>query len=674
MRAILAIFVLLIVLAVGAVALAFSPFGNDLLRPYVERVASEKSGMKIELINFIVGFKSGAIQARINDAVVANMAANYDIFKQDFSAKFEASSGDLASFGVDFKEPILISGTASGNIKDFALSADGDLAAGTIKLDGQIVDFMPIKLHLIATKLPLATLSIAALKKPYMVGHADISANIGDENGELASGTAKISMKNAVLNSELIKGDFGLDLGEKFVLSSDAEARISGTKIDAKAVLALPFGTISSKNLLFEIVKNRFTADIEAQITDLSKLMPAQKLSGSLRADTKIELNGGKIAANSKINIAGGVLTASLNDDKLTAKLAAIKASELFNMLAQKPLISGDIAGEIALDGILANKPSGKAQISLDGGLIDARNMSELSGLSFPANQKISAEFSSDILDGGVEFSSNIKTDLLNISNIKGKYNINDNLLMAKYASNIADLSKLAFATKRPLNGHLDINGDLLFNAGELSATAVATEFLDGRLNGELKDGALSLNIDDFDIKEALKMAGWQPFYEGKSSIKANYDLSLSRGDFTLDLHGGKLAQSALTQAVLILLKKDIAGEVYKDGTIAGDIVDGVISFKAALSSPKSNIAIKDGKVDLNTNIISVPIISNFENTDININIAGTTDEPKYEIKSSYLDSKIQKQIDKGLDKLFDGDEKKAGEVKNVLKGLQKLF
>ncbi len=77
------------------------------------------------------------------------------------------------------------------------------------------------------------------------------------------------------------------------------------------------------------------------------------------------------------------------------------------------------------------------------------------------------------------------------------------------------------------------------------------------------------------------------------------------------------------------------------------------------MSSPKSDVNVTKGSINMLNSKIFIPIDTNIEKTDLQIEVSGTTKEPKYAFKSSYLKTKIEKEMNRGLKKLFNSDELK---------------
>ena len=69
--------------------------------------------------------------------------------------------------------------------------------------------------------------------------------------------------------------------------------------------------------------------------------------------------------------------------------------------------------------------------------------------------------------------------------------------------------------------------------------------------------------------------------------------------------------------------------------------------------------------------MLNAPLVCRLEKTDLNVQISGTTDNLKYDVRSQYLENKVKKEIGRFLDKKLGKDDDASGDKQN-LKGLLK--
>ncbi|EDO9794431.1 hypothetical protein GO117_02860 [Campylobacter fetus] len=849
MRVLLWILGIIAVLFISAYTILFTSFGNSLIKPYVEKIATQKSGMKIELKKFKVGLSKADIQAAINSELNLTVTGSYNLIKKNFDLNYTAQTRSLNSFGIDIKDNISLNGDMIGNLNNFVVNGAGILVGSNMRFAIRIVNLKPLELKLDAKSLNLAQISTIALHKPYIIGHLDATADISYANNGY-QGDANLNIKKANTNNELIQNDFNISLPSNFFITAKSDIKLSGDIATAKTVIKSPIAVAAALNSVYNISNNKLNTDLNLNIPDLLKLEPLikQSLKGeiTLNANTQIDANklsfldarikglGGiviaklkdnkidadiknikldellKIASlpaiadgsingiadindinipsktngsanlkitNSKLksnklnklinteikkdipftgdakaifqdgilnlnsilsseilrvdkfhsiynldskdanaslqmsipslnalgNLTGktlngsaelnaeavikatkldnlslnikamdGVINANLKNNTLKANIKDILAENLFVLIGQKPLFDGVLNAELNLDSIDIKNLNGKGVIDLNNATLNAANLKEMTKKDFPNNIKFRAEFKPTFTNSIAYFMSNLSSNLINIDKFEGSFDINKLALDATYLANINDISKFEFLIGKKLIGSLNANGKAQYK--DTLYLTLNSDLLKSKLKSELKNGILTLNLDKFSVQELLKMADYDPFYEGISNLNAKYDLNGAKGNFKIDLLEGKLAKSGLTNAISIALNQDITEEVFKDGYVKGDINKDIITFNAQMSSPKSDVNATKGSINMLNSKIFIPIDTNIEKTDLQIEVSGTTKEPKYAFKSSYLKTKIEKEMDRGLKKLFNSDENKTNDAKDIIKGLKNLF
>lgn len=833
--------------------LLFSSVGNSILKPYIEKIASHKSGMDIKLDEFNLAISHLDITASVNNALKARVYGNYSLFTQALDLNYTAATSDLSNLGIAIKDDISLKGKVVGELSNFIADGSGKIVGSNLRFAARIKDFAPLEIKLDAKSLNLAQITAIALGKPYITGNMNIQADITSKD-TLYSGTASLNIPKAITNNELIATDYAINLPNNFTIKADSNLNLEGRTAKAKSIITTPIAVAAALNSIYNIDENVLNSDLNLNIPNLAKLEPiiGQKLSGEItaKANTKISngnlefldadisglggvitakmadnkinadikkiklnellklvsmpaiLNGNingaalitalndpnKRAGNVSININGGIInanelnkmigaslpknvsfnsdiqaalkgdnaelkanliseilnlnnldasynlaqntakanaqalvpdlakfgnisgtklsgqialnadidanlnnqksplksanvdikamdgiiTANLDNGKLKAKIQNILVQNIFLMIGQKPLLNGELNGELNLDSIDIANLNGKGDIKLENGVLNAANLKELTNKEFPQNTTLNAHIKPTFTNSTVHFASIISSNLATINKFDGSYDINKNSLEALYSADIPSLAKLEFLTGMKLNGALNPSGKISINES-INAT-LNSDFIGSKLKIDIKDNKANLNLSTFEIAKLLEFLDFMPFYEGQATLNANYNLDSAKGDFNADIAKGQLARSGLTTLISTAIQKDITKEVFKDGYLKGTIDLNLINFITQLNSQKANISIANGSLDTATKAINIPITANIEKTDIDIKITGTSDEPKYSISSNYIKEKINEEIGKGIDKLFDNDKEKSQGAKELINGLQNLF
>lgn len=820
----LGIFLILIVAVLYG--LLFTGFGNNLVKPYIEKTVKDKSGFDLKLTKFDLNFKSLDISAIINGEINADVKGKYSLFSQSFDLDYNVDVQNLNSFKVNLDEPMGLNGLIRGKIKDFSANGVGKILDSDVRFLATLKDFKPFDVDLDAKGLNVQKAMKLANQPAFLVGKINAVANIQNGFGEanitsndLAINKDGLKDKNITipndiaidlnsditlkdniitassnLNSKLanleaketkfnldnknLESDFSLDILDLANLEPFTKQKLNGnlkvdgfTKVvdnkpefvkfnlvgfggevnanlqdkilDAKinsikiaelmGVASMPKAVsgvingeikindvydfnniqgsailnvidgkinpvelkkmanldfpqnnnfeIASKTLIengivdsvsnlasnlfkidnlkaiYNLKEKDLKADFKASVDDLSKLkeFTKQTLKGNLKASGDVSMKNNALKGlNLNVNTLGGEIKASSNGSNLNADVNNLKLNDIFALIGQNPLASGDLKAKINLSNIDIKNLNGTANINLSNSILNDKELSKMLNKEFPKNIKLNANSDINIANSIANFNAIINSDLANLKKLNGSFDINKNFLNANYEAFVNDLSKLAFVTGKKMIGSVGLNGEIKKDAKNLVATA-NSDLFDGKFKANLTNENLKATFDKFKISKLTHMLNFGEFYEGIGDLVFNYNTLAQKGDFNVDINEGRLTPSKLTTAISIATQKDITKEIFNDSYVKGVINQGLVEFKSQMKAPKMDLNVTKGTLDTKTSKINIPVLMNIEKTDIAADVTGTTKDPKVNVSSKYLEQKLDKVIDKGLDKLLGG-------------------
>ncbi|WP_311337042.1 hypothetical protein [Campylobacter ureolyticus] len=820
----LGIFLILIVAVLYG--LLFTGFGNNLVKPYIEKTVKDKSGFDLELTKFDLNFKSLDISAIVNGEINADVKGKYSLFSQSFDLDYNVDVQNLNSFKVNLDEPMGLNGQIRGKMKDFSANGVGKILDSDVRFLATLKDFKPFDIDLDAKGLNVQKAMKITNQPAFLIGKINAVANIQNGFGEanitsndLAINKDGLKDKNITipnnialdlnsditlkdniitassnLNSKLanieaketkfnldnknLESDFSLDILDlanlepftkqklngnlkvdgftkvvdnkpefvKFNLvgfGGEVDANLQDKILDAKinsikiaelmGVASMPKAVsgvingeikindvydfnniqgsailnvidgkinpvelkkmtnldfpqnnnfeIASKTLIengivnsvsnlasnlfkidnlkaiYNLKEKDLKADFKASVDDLSKLkeFTKQTLKGNLKASGDVNMKNNALKGlNLNVNTLGGEIKASSNGSNLNADVNNLKLNDIFALIGQNPLASGDLKAKINLSSIDIKNLNGTANINLSNSILNDKELSKMLNKEFPKNIKLNANSDINIANSIANFNAVINSDLANLKKLNGSFDINQNSLNANYEAFVNDLSKLAFVTGKKMIGSVGLNGEIKKDAKNLVATA-NSDLFDGKFKANLTNENLKATFDKFKIEKLTHMLDFGEFYEGIGDLVFNYNTLAQKGDFNVDINEGRLTPSKLTTAISIATQKDITKEIFNDSYVKGVINQGLVEFKSQMKAPKMDLNVTKGTLDTKTSKINIPVLINIEKTDIAADVTGTTKDPKVNVSSKYLEQKLDKVLDKGLDKLLGG-------------------
>ena len=475
----------------------------------------------------------------------------------------------------------------------------------------------------------------------------------------------------------MLAKDFNLTLPSNFIANGKITADVKDDVINAKSAVITPIATIGSQKTIFETNSQTLSSDVKVVLDDLAKLEPIikQKLVGQAKIDANVIIAKNSLKnLDATINALGGDVKVALNGEKVVANLESVKLDAILKALSMPAAASGEINGDVRLDSLDFKNLNGVAKLALSNGAINEKQMSELSGKSVPAGLKLTLNAQTNIKNGIAEFdvlaglSQNGTKNLLELKKLNGSFDINKNSLKSDFEAHASDLKSLSFLTGQNFYGSLNIKGDAVKEGQNLTVNATSKLF-EGNMVAKLINDDLNVNLNGFTAKGLTDFLGLSHIYDGVGDMEANYDLASQSGKFNIAIDQGQLVKTGLSETIATFTGKDITTEIYRNGKIDGTINKGLIDFNVDMQANKSKISVTNGKFDTNSKALKIPLKMNYEKTDIELSVTGTSDAPKYSVGSDYLKNKALKGLDKLIDKKLGGD---SNSTKNAVKGLLK--
>lgn len=501
------------------------------------------------------------------------------------------------------------------------------------------------------------------------------------------SGSASLKLENGTINEKELAKLTTFALPKNFSFNINNDIKIQNQVFDLTSNLASNLINMPNLTLKYNLTTKDADAKFSVNIDDLSKIhiQNGSKLNGSIKTQGDLKLQNNQLASmDVTANTAGGTLSAkgSLKDlDILTQNM---DMEHLFAIAAQESPLRGIINLNAKINASDFKNINGKAIINIPNSTLNKSYMDKLTGKNFPNGVKVDLKTDVNIKNSIASFNSNINSTLANLNKFSGTYSINNAILNAIYTANIPDLSKLSFYTNRKLKGAVDVNGDIKFHKSDLSITA-NSDIFGGKLQANIINDNAKATLKTFQIKGLTDMLDLNHFYDGVGNLDLNYNLKSQKGKFNTTINNGKLVSKGLLKAVSGILGRDLSREVYNDGYVNGNMNMNLIDFKAHMKAQKSELNVEKGTFDSKTSQVDIPISANLEKTDLQIHITGNANDPKYTINSNYLKGKINKELGRGIDKLFgtkEGDDnatkakkqQQSDDVKGIIKGIESLF
>ena len=592
---------ILLVLVVALYCVLFSSFGNSVLKPFVEKIASEKIGMEFRLEKFELGFSSFDILAIINGELGVESKGKYSLFSSQFDLNYNTQAKSFNGMQIDLS----LKGEALGSFDNFVANGSGSLAGSSIRFASRIKDYAPLELKLDAKALDLAALSMIALKKAYITGKLSAVADIAGQEG-----TAKLNSAKIIITKEA-QNDFGISLPANFALSLNSDIKLLGKQVAATTRVKSALANLSAKNTSYNFENGEITSDFNVDIANLAALEPIikQKLNGSIKVagNTKIA-NGAMKFLDAKINGLGGEILASLKDNELNANIKNLKLAQALSLAGLAPLANSDISGTAKITNLNDTKKiKGSANLTLSSGVLNHKQMNALLGSDLSSDVSFNAQNKLEIASGTLNFDSVLNSPVIENLGAKGSYTLANGDAKINLAGKIADLGAIfGSGAKSPAN----IKANVGLKAGELSDGDIDIKGFGGEILAKVKGKALNANIKNIKAQQVLAMTTFGSLFNGEVNAELSLDglnLQNLNGRGELSVKNGVFNAAAMSK----LLETEFPENVKFSLNFKPTFTNSVAYFSSNFASDIANISKFDGSYNLQKNTLDATYSAN---------------------------------------------------------------
>ncbi len=180
---------------------------------------------------------------------------------------------------------------------------------------------------------------------------------------------------------------------------------------------------------------------------------------------------------------------------------------------------------------------------------------------------------------------------------------------------------------------------------------------------------------------KALDLFHYPKFFQSIADANLDYDLSTKQGVLKARLKNARFLKNAFSDFLYSISQFDITKEIYNDANLVSQINQQRLLSDLNLKSPKTQLKIRNGLLDLNTKQMDMLMDAEILKFIFKMKLQGDMHQPKF---SLILNEKaIQQNLQQGLKEILKNDTLKKGldhllkddKLKEKLeKGLKGLF
>lgn len=666
MKYITVFFVFLLSLVALAYVALFTPLGNNIVKPSLEKEITKELHLEAKLEKFRFGFSSAEVVLVLNKSNKITLQANYSLLEKSFNCAYRINFKDLSKLQALTQKPLQGSltteGSVIGNLDKFIVEGVSDIASSDSSYHVEVS-----KLALSSIKAKLSSLELKELlyilkEKEYASAKVNLDINFKNITPHQLDGIVKLSTSQGYLNRLVMKKDFNITIPKGTRMAMQVDAKLKGDNVDYTYSLHSNLANLSSSG---RVVPAPLSLDLtyKVDVKELGLLKPLSGLDlrGPLKLNGKVRGTAKKLQVSAKTNFAAShtVVQMTLGDFKpksIQAKIQSLKIQKALYALKLPHYSDGVLDMDVTIKNANIGTLNGLVKTKISHGKLDANYLTrEMKFSSMMPKTRYSLQATTKLKNSEAISSVNLYSNLLEFHSKKTIFNIADNSLKSDYSLKLKDLNKLYFITEHHLKGTLLARGDI----------SQAKE-LDVSMHSDIADGKLALTLHNDDVKvklnglktlDILDMTLYPKLFDARVNADILYDLATQKGAIDAKLLSGTFTKNK----PLDLVKKYGHIDMYVEkfnGDLKTKIVKEKLLGSLYLKSNHSSIQTKNARVNMKANTINSKIDINANGNPVKVTLSGDINSPKVSISADELLKReatkvIHKEVNKFLKSFF---------------------
>jgi len=640
---------------------AFTSFGNNLIKPTIEATIQEVTKLNSKLSKFSLSMSKIDVLLELNTNNTLHVEGSYSLFASSFDINYNLALNELKTLEPLAKMPIdgvfRTDGNVKGNMAFVEVNGKSDLASSDTTYHVELKDMKPTSIIAKIQKLKLDELLKMAGQKSYASADVNLDVNFKSIEMHKLDGDIHLSTNDGKINSKVMKKDFSINI-PKTSFSMNLLAKLEGNNVKYKyKLLSNLFQVTSSGHVIPEPLKTNIKYALNIKKLELLKPITGADVRGSFKLDGT--LNGTKekmiVAGKSDVAYSNTTFNAILKNfapQSLKADIKNIRLAQAFYMVKQPHFADGFFSLHVDIPNAKAGSLSGTVTSDIKHGVLDNVYMTKAYEFKSPMPKttfKLNTvtKLSGDILDTKINLDSSLAK--LNIKS--ALFNLKDGSLKSDYIADIAKLDKLFFATQQHMRGGIVVNGDLI-KAKDLDLT-IHTKVAGGNIDAKLHNDDFHADLVKVDTLGLLHMLKYPELFKASLNAKVDYNLAKSKGDVNGHVVNGHFVKNKTFDLIKQYARIDMYKESF-NGDVSAKINKEKILANLDLKSRTSSIKTTNTKLNTKTQQIDSKLLIIANKNPINTHLTGDINQPKVSVDlEKFMKSKAGKKVEKELGRLF---------------------
>ena len=636
---------------------AFTSFGNSLLKPMIEGKIKEQTNLDSKLKIFSLDSSSFELLLDLNANNSIFVKGNYSLSTLAFNVAYRVNLEELKTLqsltSTQLQGSFHTDGAIVGDMEFIKVDGKSDIASSVTAYSVELTDFNPTSIVAKMNSADLKSLLFMVNQKAYASAKINLDVNFKSVTPHKLDGNIKLETINGKLNTQVMKKDFNVTIPDT-AFNMNLDATLKGDDVDYAYALNSNLAKLTSSG---KIIPEPLLVDVKyaVDVKELAVLKPmtGADVRGSLKLSGEAKGSKEKMSVSGKTDFASSdttftALLKNFEPSSVKASIKRLKLQDALYMAKQPHFADALFAMEVDVSDAKAGNLKGVVKSEITNGLVDSKYMTkayEFKSMMPRAtfNATTTTTLNKNIIDTKVDFNSNlVKFDIK-----QARFDAKAASIVSDYIVRVANLDSLYFATDRHLKGSLVANGELK-KAKDLDFSA-HSNVAGGKLDAKLHNYDFHADLVALQTLDVLDMLIYPKVFKSSLNGVLDYNLLKQSGVFSAKLSEGTFTQNQVLDLTKQFAHIDLYKQLFK-GDVGANIKQENILASLDLKSNTSSIVTKETKLNSKTKEIDSKIEINANSTPLTITLKGSASSPKVGVN---LEKETIEAVGKELNELF---------------------
>lgn len=610
---------ILLTLLLTVYMLAFTAFGNGIVKPIIEEKINAELNSSAVIEIFELDMSHFNLKISLTPSNTIEASGDYALFSQAVDATYHLNFQDMSELEFILQRPshgaFFIKGSAVGDTESMQIKGESNIATSQTTYDLTLEEFHPTRITANIANAQLQDLLALGGERAYANAAIDVNVLLKDANPKHLDGSVTLDVSQGNVDTALMKKAFNLVLPTtKFGVKVVSKLKNDTIKYVAKVQSNL--ATLNSQgNLILAPLSMNLNYDVDIKELALLRPITNAPLRGPFATEGQVTGNKAALSIKGSSNIAQSdtfydVTLADFKPSKVLATISDAKLSKLLYLAGEAAYAEAAINLNVKLTNLDPKNLQGTTHLSISEGRVYTKTMKKSYGITLP---KTSFHSDLDVVLKGTQLAYTLGLNS-NLANINSKGSLESETLASDihYDINIQELALFKPITGAPLRGPFATKGSISGDkkAMQIKGTSNLASSNTSYYLGlkQMQADKLQASIKNARIEKLIYMAGAEKLASGLLNVK----ISLDKLD-PEDLHGS--AKLTISDALfnqktfknvykLNLPKTDFSSSV--DVALKGKRIDYNTRFDSSLASldSKGSLEPKTMAMDLVLNLV----------------------------------------------------------------------